>query len=671
MYVASLCIQNFRCFKDISVDFNPGVNVIIGENNAGKTSLLKALRLLFDRDSRPRFGRYDFYQGLQPSSEPPAIEITAILRSSKGDTLQDKALVATWLTKLETPWEATLSFRYFLPDEAVPRFQKEVGAAPDKERFWRGLERLLPEYVSRVYGGNPGSRVVAEPEWLDKFACKLLDAIRDVESRLFSGTNPQLRAMLNQVLDLNVDAEARRENDNQFAKATRELCTGVKKRLEVDSLFKLVKETGADDAGEPALAGSIDEADIIGALKLFITRTDLQIPATHNGLGYNNLLYISLVLASLDLKQSHGQSGPDAVLFPILLIEEPEAHLHPALQYKLLKYLQKRIKEETRSRQIFFTTHSTQITAAVDLDSLICMSAENQGTDLRVSYPGRVFSRDAHGHQSKKYVERFLDATKSNMLFAKGVILVEGLAEQLLLPCFAEYIGLSLEDKHVAVIAVGGSTFKHFLPIFGAGVPDDRYALRRPVACLLDADPTRRKKAKGERWRRCLPCQLKFDSANYEFKPTSSVVENLKKLCEGKQRFRIVHGCDTFEYDLALANDRTPVFVTAACEYAKDLKDFADPGVTDSESLNVCLKNDERQALEAISDAAEQHRARFASYYLRCVENSKGEHAFDLESRLRKILDHKKTRWIKLEIPNYIKSAIRWACRLDPQEVAS
>ena len=71
MYVASIQVQNFRCFEDIEVEFNPGVNVIIGENNAGKTTLLRAMGLVFDREHRPRITKYDFYQGVKPSSEPP------------------------------------------------------------------------------------------------------------------------------------------------------------------------------------------------------------------------------------------------------------------------------------------------------------------------------------------------------------------------------------------------------------------------------------------------------------------------------------------------------------------------------------------------------------------------------------------------------------------------
>jgi putative ATP-dependent endonuclease of OLD family len=126
----------------------------------------------------------------------------------------------------------------------------------------------------------------------------------------------------------------------------------------------------------------------------------------------------------------------------MLVIEEPEAHLHPALQYKLLKYIQKRLGEAERSRQVFITTHSTHITAASGLDPLICLTAPGPSSEVSVAYPGRVFGTSGAELRSKKYVERYLDATKSTMLFAKGVIFVEGIAEQLPIPCFADYIDL-------------------------------------------------------------------------------------------------------------------------------------------------------------------------------------------------------------------------------------
>ncbi|MCK4602276.1 MAG: AAA family ATPase, partial [Phycisphaerae bacterium] len=122
MYIARVHIENFRCFRNTSVDFVQGVNVIIGENNSGKTALLQALGLIFSGSSRPRMQVFDFNQAISDLTQPPAITVTVTLRSEGegADGIEDQALVASWLVRLESPWEAQLTYRFALPDEDVP-----------------------------------------------------------------------------------------------------------------------------------------------------------------------------------------------------------------------------------------------------------------------------------------------------------------------------------------------------------------------------------------------------------------------------------------------------------------------------------------------------------------------------------------------------------------------
>jgi len=681
MYIAKIHIQNYRCFKEQSVEFQPGVNVIIGENNAGKTALLKALGLIFNRRNRRIGSIYDFYQGINNFSEPPAITVSLTLQSSEQDRIKDKALVATWLTKLSIPWEATLTYKFLLPERDTVDFQKEINSTTSKEQFWNVVERYLPKYVSRIYGGNPDANNQAEPEALNRFDYQFLDAIRDVESELFSGSNPLMKAMLMQVLDRDVkDNEAKRnQRQQEFRELANPLQTHLKKRLDVDTLFNLVEETGAKDGGQPELSGEISEHDLMAALKLFIRPQDFDfsLPANYNGLGYNNLVYISLVLASLDFKSSVKNLGENALLFPMLLIEEPEAHLHPALQYKLLKYIQKRVRQGQSSRQVFITTHSTHITAASGLDPIICMSAANKEHGVHLSYPGRAFPDTAEGKKSKKYVERYLDATKSNMLFVKGVIFVEGLAEQLLIPCFAEYMDSSLENHHVAVIAVGGSTFKHFVPIFGAVLPIEKqaYALRRRVACLIDADPMRKKKEKNARRKKCWHYQIGQQPENYEYYPLSSALSKLKELCKEASHISIYHGTKTLEYDIAECNSFSTILITPSCTHHKHLHYFANKKTNIPPILEKKLLAEKygqpRDALKTITDIDKRRNFEFSTCYLICVDESKGEHAFDFESQLRENIEKPEEEREAFEVPEHIKKAIWWACGIEPKGAKS
>ena len=671
MYIASLAITNLRCFPKTTIEFQPGINVILGENNAGKTSLLRALRLMFDRSSRLRPDLPDFYQGIADFTKAPKISITATLRSSAADTIDDMALVATWLTKLDTPWEAQLTYEFFLPDEEVPAFITACGMAPDGDLFFSVLEQFIPKYVARIFAGLPENRLVAEPDSLAKFDCHTVDAIRDVESELFAGTNPLLRKMLRQVLDHDVDKTDTLKRRSNFRTLTQDARSNLTDRMNLDALFQLAKDTGAADGGTPILRDAIDEDDFIAALRLYIHRAPFTVPATHNGLGYNNLVYISLLLASLQFNASVSRRGQNAVLFPMLLIEEPEAHLHPSLQYKLLKYIQKRLSPENTSRQVFLTTHSTHITAAAGLEPIICLSLSEADGGVHVAYPARVFGESKEGKASRNYVERYLDATKSNMLFAKGVIFVEGIAEQLLVPCLSQCIGRPIENHHVAVIAVGGVTFKHFLPLFGAG--DDqhlrRYALRRPVACMVDADPARKAKTENTRRKKCWPYALHRDCAKYDYFPVSGVVINLQTMGNRSPgNIKICVGSKTLEYDLAVANVQLPLLVTPSCEHEADLRALAEATAKLSVPLQSLLDGEGPDTLEALAACPGVATHRFATCYLLCAEDTKGEHALMLERQLRDNASKPEADRKQFVCPDYIKDAINWTCMFETPE---
>ena len=147
---------------------------------------------------------------------------------------------------------------------------------------------------------------------------------------------------------------------------------------------------------------------------------------------------MSLLLAKMQADSSITYMKRNAKILSFLAVEECEAHLHPAMQYKFLQFLQDN-KANGHVRQIFITSHSTQIASAVKLDDLICLTSPALG-QINVGYPRAIYKEESSNDMvSKQYVQRFLDATKADMFFANRLIFVEGIAEELLLPVFAMY----------------------------------------------------------------------------------------------------------------------------------------------------------------------------------------------------------------------------------------
>ncbi|MEN6432083.1 MAG: AAA family ATPase [Smithella sp.] len=659
MYISQVEIENYRCFgAKQKIKLKPSVNVFIGENNSGKTTILNALGFIFDKRGRSSLGIDDFNKNLELSTQSPKITVTVILSSTGKDTIEDKALVATWLTSIGKDWEAKLTYSYHLPEEDEENFKIEIEKNKEsKEHFWKTLEIFQPKYVSRIYCGNEQDRRRPEPDALDKFEMRFLKAIRDVESEMFSGSQPVLRKMLQQVLDNSKTKDEKKTLSESFQTDAAKLLDMIKNRLDTKTLFALVDDVGASEGGSPTVEGKLTETDLLKALNLAIPRHDASIPLTQNGLGYNNLIYIALLLRSMEHSASEKQ-GQNAVAYSMLAVEEPEAHLHPALQYKLLKYF---IKQDP-SRQIFMTTHSTHITAGAGLDPIISLSTNSSG-EVVVVYPSECFQKNESGLSSRKYVERYLDATKSNMLFCKGVLFAEGIAEQLLIPTLAEYIsGCDLEKQHVTIINVGGSTFKHFLPLFGAGTQTGVPHLQCRVGCIPDGDPKRKHKEQDKaKYKKCYPYQIDLDAAQYEYQPISSVVTNLEQEIKGIANIQITHSVVTLEYDLAYENENNTILITDSCSNKAKIEEFMQNKDINGNAAKKLLDDDTIEDLKKLKEDI-QPKAAFASVYIESLENSKGEHALDLANALRKNAEKTGDEKKAFVIPEYIRKAIQWVC---------
>jgi putative ATP-dependent endonuclease of the OLD family len=343
-----------------------------------------------------------------------------------------------------------------------------------------------------------------------------------------------------------------------------------------------------------------------------------------NSLGYNNQLYLATVLAELTLAEENYLS--------VLLIEEPEAHLHPQLQIRLLKYLES--TSQDKNVQIIVTTRSPVLASSVSLETVIQLCVTEK-TPWAIALCSCGLSKT-----SMAFLNRWLDATKSNLLFARGIILVEGIAEAMLLPELAKIVLLecdkplkTLEYGGVSVINMNGIYFSHFIQLFAD--LDKNGSESIPVRCagITDNDP---------------PKDSKPTPSNHV--PGANPALQLEEIVKESKWARLyLSPFKTFEYDLAFCGNNIKVMATVLYKnwptdgsVRRGIKELADKE-WDSESED----NKKEAAFEILS---------------RIEDNNMGKGLF---SQL--LADHLKSG-VSIVVPEYIRKAIIWACGGNPDE---
>ncbi|HNT79595.1 MAG TPA: AAA family ATPase [Bacteroidia bacterium] len=680
MYISKIKVEGFRNFKNTEVLFDEGINVIIGHNNAGKTNLLKALSLVIDSTGgSKRLDVDDFHKQIELSEikqNPPSIRISLFISESTDENLHsdDLVTISNWITKLDKPYEARLTYEFFLPETEKGDYVKAIDEVKEVETAWKIIKRdFVRKYVYKIFGGDPKFQNQAEAENLQKFDFQFLNAIRDVERDMFTGKSTLLRDVLQFFMDYEIKKDTKRTKQEQTDEIKkRQVAFETKTKPVIDELLGRVKEgqkeildyatkTGASfNQANPNFEGNVTETELLSALKLIIEhKTGIKVPATHNGLGYNNLIFMSLLLAKMQANADGNYYGSNAKVYPILAIEEPEAHLHPSMQYKFLKFLKENNKKKVR--QVFVTTHSTHITSAVSLDDIICLHGEDN--KINIGYPGKVFSNDEDGKSSKAYIERFLDATRSNILFAQKIILVEGLAEQLLMKTLARHVNVDkqLEDFHVEVSNVGGRYFEHFLKLFDSNKSN---TIHKKIACITDRDPERKEKS-GKSFEKCYPFEYNADFVNYEYKDNASEKINLYAAHPNIRFFSQEETKGkTLEYQIAFENPLLKNLINDSiknkdelealvAEYKRGDSTLADFKLRDSEE-NKRIISGVSSAPSSFSDE-DKKKSIIASRYLNSV--GKGENALELSVELEKDFDSGSPKFI---VPEYLKDALEW-----------
>jgi putative ATP-dependent endonuclease of OLD family len=433
MYLTKLTLSNFRSFERAEVHLYKGLTTLIGENNGGKSNAIDAIRLL----TTPVAGRRELYcetTDIRFGSAERKFEIIATF--DELTPAQQGRLISAATDEAITGCVFGLKY-----DESTVRY-------PVRPVLWGGYQHGTPE---------PGCHETIRHVYLPP--------LRDAKRALASGNPTRIYALLNHFLD---------DGDPE------ELAKTLRRSADAEILTKV---GGAVDVGLSALTSGVRRQSVALGFandeKLIDIARDLRFKLADHGIepedlrysghGYANLLYMATIAVELEKV-----NDADLTLF---LVEEPEAHLHPQLQAAVLSFLDEQAEKSRQPKpghqgpagelQIVVATHSPNLSAWVESSKLVFFRSFLPKPSAATGAPKQADSSSLDGSSSapvavglassprrvtrciplaqlaldpveRRKVDRYLDVTKSALLFGGRVLLVEGVAEALLLPVIAK-----------------------------------------------------------------------------------------------------------------------------------------------------------------------------------------------------------------------------------------
>ncbi|OBR66497.1 hypothetical protein A7K91_03365 [Paenibacillus oryzae] len=497
MYLSEVRITNFRKFGQgtngepgLVLVLNKGLNVLIGENDAGKSTVIDAIKFVLLTQSREysRLEKEDF------NYDSNELKIECIF---KGFTVNQAKDFLEWIT---IDSDKKYSLRVFLTAK------KDIKG------------KIL---IDDVHAGSDSEGQILYSKARDLLRTIYLKPLRDAENELAAKRNSRLSQILYSHPEFSLG------EDHRLVEIISEANEKIKNYFDYDELTsderKILKSINMYlsrfSDNKNSLRSNIEIAAV--NLKMILEKIDLLLVSTKSGLGSLNQLYIAAELLLLQIEKTEGIN--------LALIEEIEAHLHPQAQIRVIDYLQELSEGSTSPMQILLTTHSVTLASVIKLNNLILFT---EGKAFSLAEGSTKLHKGDH-----KFLERFLDSTKANLFFAKGVIIVEGDAENLLLPTFADKLGKSFAKNGVSVVNVGSTALLRYSKIFARQLEP---MMQLPIAIVTDCDDPVSK--------------IDTDSGNIilipDRKPQVTIFDKKLKYSDGNIKTYVSHEW-TLEFDIA------------------------------------------------------------------------------------------------------------------------
>lgn len=416
MKIEKVHIKGFRNFEDEEIVFQPKT-LIIGANDVGKTNLLYALRILFDKsisehDLELNDSDYNAY------SNADTIEITATIC----DVTED-CLLSTFGGAIK---DGSVIIRY-------------TNSKNGQYSIWMGYnEEVLAEYPTRQY--------------IKRLNMQYVDTNRDL-FKFLKQERMQILQISKELLK-----EEQKEADEEKTKGIQNALNEINNQINslnyvlsaLENVNTELAELSADNEDQKIrfIAGESDAGKLLDNLTLsFSTGNNLL---SIGGDGRNNQIFLATWIAKQNI-----QKNVDHVTF--YAVEEPEAHLHPHQQRKLSTYIQEKFGE-----QIFITTHSSHIAAKFTPANILRLYTLKKKTYAASGGCSDIL---------KEVFENFgyrMNALSAECFFASGVFLVEGVSEVLFYTALSNAINVDLDRLNITILSVEGVGFKPYIAVCDA-----------------------------------------------------------------------------------------------------------------------------------------------------------------------------------------------------------
>lgn len=447
MIVSELKLYNFRRFKSVNgapglhITFHKGLNALIGENDSGKTAVIDALKLVLLTQSN---------EFIKPTDEDFYSDDQGTVSEFKID-----CIISEFTANEAKNFIEYLSFE---KEGEHVRYYLQL-----HYRSWKE-DRKGRRVFQELRIGKVDDGITIDGKARDLLRAVYLKPLRDAEHEMSSGRSSRISQIL-----LNHPAIKNTE-EHKLLQIFRDANIKIENYFTEDEAGKIILQTIRENLKSFNEQGQACNAELKTSniqLKAILESLSLNAPEINPGLGELNLLFIA---AELVLLKDDAEGG-----LKLALIEELEAHLHPQAQLRLISFLQNEYSKN--DVQIIISTHSPILASKINLKNLILMK-NGLGYDLAEEKTGLPKG-------DYLFLQRFLDSTKSILFFAKGIIMVEGDAENILVPVIAEILGYPLEKYGISIVNVGSTAFLRYSHIM---VRADGSTIDIPVSVITDCD---------------------------------------------------------------------------------------------------------------------------------------------------------------------------------------